>query len=978
MQEARRTVMRSCSVLAAFGVLFAPARVGASPRIIPEPWPSPLGVVVREAKTIHALEVKSVDPRGVSFKVTAALKGAMAEAPFQFAEVLKGSGGCEGLFRVADPVLCFRQCDIATLFIRGRWAYAVEPIGWRGEANWFCLSTDRLDITYEGPVEALRDHVAAILAGGERTITARPPRPPGTTERGRLWRIKASLKVTRLVDSDESPHFVGWGSGDLKEAVLLANALQATEARDRVAAAEELAHLGAEVRPVPPALRRALGDTNPSVVLAAARALIRIDPEDRQGMKTLVACLKDRPAEVRADAATTLARAGLRAREALPELLRAVDDGDGRVRCAAVAALGQLAPGTGSEASALVALGARLNDSTDEGRPARAAVRALRQFGPRAWSVALQVRKAFPNLDQPNDSIGGEVVHLLARLRPPPLEFLGEVLTDHRSTYLARQAAVAHLVALGPRARRTLPRLRLALAEPRDYGVLEICQALLAIDPENAPALVAPLLLDLLRKEESMERDNALWLLGRCGPAGRPALAAVLAALQPGSFRTSEAVRRLLPLLGPEDRKLLPQLRALLANGDPNHQDPLLLADILLRLGLWDEAVVRAATGLKSESPGQRGEVAAWLGARGRQARSAEAALREPLAKATGSQRTRVALALWRVGGSGEGGSRDQAFAALEALSKLAPTWEEDDFSEALAEVHSRLRSAPDVVPLLVRALGDRNPHVRLIAGGVLACVKPEHPGTVPVLRRLLARHPDYLRYAAETLVALGPRAQSLAPLLTARLRTENDERYFDTVRVLRQIDPGFAAKGWGAAGEPGAVPEDLGPLWDDLAGSDAFRADLAIWRLAGGGPRSVALVRERLRPPPALTRERVARLISDLDSDDFETRERASSELSKSLETTVPALRVARAKNPAPEARVRLDRLLGLVDRSEDPEQRRRVRAVYLLTEVDGPEAGALLGRLASDARFTRVLEAVGARRPPSRPSGHSATREP
>ncbi len=681
-------------------------------------------------------------------------------------------------------------------------------------------------------------------------------------------------------------------------------------------------------------------------------------------MKTLVACLKNDNADVRAKAATTLARAGVRAREALPDLLRAVNDRNGWVRSAVASALGQLAPGTASEASALAALGALLKDGTEEGGSANAAVQALRQFGPRAWSVARQVRQALQNLDKPNTEAGGDVVDLLARLSPPPIEFLGEVLADQRSSYSARQAALDHLVALGPRARLILPRLRRALATPRNDGVVEICEALLAIDPKSSPALIAPILLDSLKKEDSEAHHTAaklgiLSLLGRCGPAGRPALAAVLPTLQPGHFETFCAVRCLIPLLGPEDRKLLPQLRGLLPDGDRHHNDRFVLAEVLLRLGLGDEAVVQAATLLKSEDPGQRVDVAAWLGARGRLAASTEGALRQALAKATGSQRTRIALALWRVGGSGEGGLRDKAFAALESQSQFAG-WE-DDFGEALAEVHSRLLADRDTMSTLVQLLSDRNPHVRLVTAGILARVNPECPDTLQVLRGLLTRHPDFFDRAADTLVALGPRAQPLAPLLTSRPRTESRDGYLKTVSVLRRIDPSLEAKGWGAAG----VPRDLGPLWDDLAESDAFRADLAIWHLAGGGPRTVALVSERLRPPPTFTKEQVARLIADLDSDSFDTREKACAELGKSLETTAPALRAARAKDPPLEVRKRLDRLLEMVDASETPEQRRRMRAVHLLTEMGCPEAKALLDRLARDARFHPVLKAMG-RRPP------------
>src|ERR1019366_272825 len=109
----------------------------------------------------------------------------------------------------------------------------------------------------------------------------------------------------------------------------------------------------------------------------------------------------------------------------------------------------------------------------------------------------------------------------------------------------------------------------------------------------------------------------------------------------------------------------------------------------------------------------------------------------------------------------------------------------------------------------------------------------------------------------------------------------------------------------------------------------------------------------------PSLPSDRVARLIADLDSDEFMMRERASGELSKYLESAGPGLRKGRAKDPLPEVRVRIERLLEKADRLEDPDQRRRTRAVRFLTEVKCPEAKALLERLARDTRFTSALEA-------------------
>ena len=119
-------------------------------------------------------------------------------------------------------------------------------------------------------------------------------------------------------------------------------------------------------------------------------------------------------------------------------------------------------------------------------------------------------------------------------------------------------------------------------------------------------------------------------------------------------------------------------------------------------------------------------------------------------------------------------------------------------------------------------------------------------------------------------------------------------------------------------------MPDDLGPLWDDLAAQDVWSADLAAWRLAGEGPRAVTLLRQRLRPPMVLTPQRVQRLILDLDSDEFDTRQRASAELADASES-IPALRRAIAANPPLETRRRIEDVLTHLDRKPSPEERRR-----------------------------------------------------
>ena len=141
------------------------------------------------------------------------------------------------------------------------------------------------------------------------------------------------------------------------------------------------------------------------------------------------------------------------------------------------------------------------------------------------------------------------------------------------------------------------------------------------------------------------------------------------------------------------------------------------------------------------------------------------------------------------------------------------------------------------------------------LAAAVASPAEPGHKDPVPTLKRLLDRYPYFFPFAADTLADLGPAAAPLAPYVSTLTRHSNDDVARAAARVLRRIDPALAVKAWGATGASDSVPEDLGPLWDDLAGGDVLRADLAVWRLAGAGSRGVALVRERFARPRLLLR---------------------------------------------------------------------------------------------------------------------------
>jgi RNA polymerase sigma factor (sigma-70 family) len=152
--------------------------------------------------------------------------------------------------------------------------------------------------------------------------------------------------------------------------------------------------------------------------------------------------------------------------------------------------------------------------------------------------------------------------------------------------------------------------------------------------------------------------------------------------------------------------------------------------------------------------------------------------------------------------------------------------------------------------------------------------------------------------------------------------------------------------------------------LWSDLAGEDAARAHRAVRALcddAGG----VDFLRKKLPPAAAPDAARMAKLLADLDGDSFAAREEAGRELERLEEMATAPLRKALAGQPGPEARRRMEALLGPLNTEVSPSVLRAVRAVAALEYSDTPDARKLLETLARGApesRLTReAKEALG-----------------
>jgi HEAT repeat protein len=286
--------------------------------------------------------------------------------------------------------------------------------------------------------------------------------------------------------SEESPWFVGWGSGDPDEATKLLRTLAGDAPKhERIAAAADLANLGSSARPALPGLRRVLSDPDPSISLAAAGALARLDSSDDRGLATIRRHLRHSDAVVRSSAAGALGEIGPGGCAALEDLLAALGDKAPAVRRAAAEAVGRVGPHSTTPEKCVAAL-ARLLKAERNGDAWFAAADALVRFGAHSWAALATVREVLltrgkgRELSRAAQRLLGqfigvelltrgeerelsrgtdELVALLGRFDPPVVESLTEFLQDKRWPAAVRESAVPQLRSLGHRARLAVPAL---------------------------------------------------------------------------------------------------------------------------------------------------------------------------------------------------------------------------------------------------------------------------------------------------------------------------------------------------------------------------------------------------------------------------------------------------------------------------------------------------------------------------------------
>jgi WD40 repeat protein len=155
--------------------------------------------------------------------------------------------------------------------------------------------------------------------------------------------------------------------------------------------------------------------------------------------------------------------------------------------------------------------------------------------------------------------------------------------------------------------------------------------------------------------------------------------------------------------------------------------------------------------------------------------------------------------------------------------------------------------------------------------------------------------------------------------------------------------------------------PKDLEAARAALAGEDAAKAYGAIQSLAASPAQSIPFLRRWLKPVPVPDKERVASLLNDLDSDRFETRERASAALQEFRSSIEAPLRKRLAEKPGAEAARRIRLLLERIEPTKDSEVVYVSRVVEAIELAGTDDARRLLQELAGRAESACLTRGAG-----------------
>jgi dipeptidyl aminopeptidase/acylaminoacyl peptidase len=146
---------------------------------------------------------------------------------------------------------------------------------------------------------------------------------------------------------------------------------------------------------------------------------------------------------------------------------------------------------------------------------------------------------------------------------------------------------------------------------------------------------------------------------------------------------------------------------------------------------------------------------------------------------------------------------------------------------------------------------------------------------------------------------------------------------------------------------------------WNALAQENGLAAQSAVWQLAATPRQTVPFLRRQLRPVGGVEETQLTQWIADLDNSAFAVRQRATNQLQAAGELAEPALREVLDRNPVPEVRQRVERLLSKLESGGlKPEQLQELRSIEVLERIGSADARQIVESLARGAPGARTTE--------------------
>lgn len=141
---------------------------------------------------------------------------------------------------------------------------------------------------------------------------------------------------------------------------------------------------------------------------------------------------------------------------------------------------------------------------------------------------------------------------------------------------------------------------------------------------------------------------------------------------------------------------------------------------------------------------------------------------------------------------------------------------------------------------------------------------------------------------------------------------------------------------------------QELEDAWQQLEQVKSAKTQALFAKLIGGGPQTVAFLKTKLKPAPALNPKDVPLWIKQLDHGDAEKCAQARANLAAIGFSADPQLRDALETKPSKQAKEQIDKLLAVPGLARTGDALRRMRALRVLAQIGTSEALDVIKSLA------------------------------